>query len=41
MPGLLKVAVSRWREAIYSGELPPAQAEMLKSRMGIDSTFKK
>jgi hypothetical protein len=31
---LEKLAVSRWREAIYSGELPVAAAEQLKKYMG-------
>jgi hypothetical protein len=31
-----KVAVSRWREAIYSGELPTQDAENLKKYMGAD-----
>lgn len=31
---LEKVAVSRWREAIYSGELPTQEAERLKQYMG-------
>lgn len=32
---LEKIGVSRWREAIYSGELPLNQAEALKQRMGV------
>lgn len=31
---LQKTAVSRWREAIYSGELPLEQREKLKAQMG-------
>lgn len=31
---LQKTAVSRWREAIYSGELPLEQREQLKAHMG-------
>ena len=31
-----KLATSRWREAIRSGELPYASAEKLKARMGVD-----
>ena len=33
---LEKVATSRWREAIRSGELAPSDAETLKTRMGVD-----
>lgn len=31
----VKLAVARWREAIYSGELAPETAERLKKRMGM------
>ncbi len=31
----IKLAVARWREAIYSGELGPESAEKLKAEMGL------